>query len=139
MKILYGKKVIEISAKEAREAEIYGSPACMALIDARSHFDGYEVKVKGKTHNVQIKGLTRDFMKAYIQNHPVEGKDLLTEFNTLCGLENDGNKKSFAAVASYGELRMWFLNEYPELTESRNQINEILENTRKELAAKRAA
>ena len=63
----------------------------------------------------------------------------MAEFNELCGFDADGNKKPFAAVASVGELRMWFLNEYPEFIESRSRIDKILEKTRKEIADKQAA
>lgn len=140
MKILYAKKVIEINAKEEREAEIYGSPAYLALLDAKRQFEGYTIEVKGKSKNTaSFKGLNREFMKKHIMEHPIEGKDLMTEFNSLCGLDCDGNKKTFAAVASYGELRMWFLNAYPEFAESRSKIDEILAKTREEIAAKKAA
>ena len=66
----------------------------------------------------------------YIKDHPIEGKDLVAEYNALCGLDAEGNKKTFAAVASYGELRMWFLSYYPEFTESRCQIDRILEEVK---------
>ena len=139
MKILYGKEVIELTAKEAHDAQIYGSPAYTALMDAKSHFGSFRVEVKGKTHSVTIKGLDRKFMRKHIEENPKEDRDLMAEFNTLCGLDENGNKKAFAAVASYGELRMWFLNEYPEFTETRSEIAKILDKTREEIAAKRAA
>ena len=140
MKILYAKKIIEINTKEEREAEIYGSPAYLALLDAKRQFEGFTVEVKGKSKNTaSFKGLNREFMKKHIEENPIEGKDLMAEFNKLCGLDNEGNKKAFAAIASFGELRMWFLNAYPEFAESRNKVNEILAKTREEIAAKRAA
>ena len=140
MKILYAKKVIEINTKEEREAEIYGSPAYLALLDAKRQFEGFTVEVKGKSKNTaSFKGLNREFMKKHIEENPIEGKDLMAEFNELCGWDNEGNKKAFAAVASFGELRMWFLNAYPEFVESRSKVNEILAKTREEIAAKRAA
>ena len=140
MKINYAKNVIELSAKEAREAEIYGSPAYLALLDAKRQFEGFTVVVKTKsTKTASFKGLNREFMKKHIEENPIEGKDLMAEFNALCGLDSEGSKKAFAAVASFGELRMWFLNAYPEFAESRSKIDEILAKTREEIAAKRAA
>lgn len=139
MKILYAKKMIELSAKEAREAETYGSPAYLAMIDAMRQFEGFGIATAGKKAGGAFKGLTREFMRKHIETHPIEGRDLMDEFNTMCGLNNDGTKKAFAAVASYGELRMWFLNEYPEFGESRQKINEILDKTRENIAVKRAA
>ena len=61
--------------------------------------------------------------------------DLMAEFNALCGLDDEGNKKTFAAVASFGELRMWFLSNYTELNEGRSQIDKILENIKTAKAA----
>ena len=139
MKIMFGRKVIEMSEKESREAENYGSPAYIALTDAMRQFEGFTVEVKGKAKAGGFKGLNREFMKAHIKANPKEGRNLLAEFNTLCGLDEEGNKKVFAAVASVGELRMWFLNEYPEFTDSRNAVKKILDNTRKEIADKRSA
>ena len=140
MKILYAKKVIELTTKEAREAENYGTTACKALIEAKQQFPEFTIEVKGKSKNTgAFKGLTREFMRKHIKDHPIEGKDLVAEYNALCGLDAEGNKKTFAAVASYGELRMWFLRYYPEFTESRSKIDEILDKTRKDIKDKRAA
>lgn len=140
MKILFAREVIELSAKEAREAENYGSPAYLALMDAKSQFPTFSVGTKTKKKNAgAFKGMNREFMKKHIKANPKEGRDLMAEFNELCGFDADGNKKPFAAVASVGELRMWFLNEYPEFIESRSRIDKILEKTRKEIADKQAA
>ena len=139
MRILIGRKVIEMSEKEAREAENYGSPAYVALIDAKNQFEGFTVEVKGKVKASGFKGLNREFMKAHIIANPKKDRALLAEFNTLCGMDEQGNKKAFAAVASVGELRMWFLNEYPEFTASRNAVKKILDKTREEIAVKRTA
>ena len=111
MKIMFGRKVIEMSEKEAREAENYGSPAYIALTDALRQFEGYTIEVKGKVKAGGFKGLNREFMKAHIVANPKEGRDLLAEFNTLCGLDENGNNEPFAAVAHVGELRMLLLNE----------------------------
>lgn len=140
MKILFAREVIELSAKEAREAENYGSPAYLALMDAKSQFPTFSVGTKTKKKNAgAFKGMNREFMKKHIKANPKEGRDLMAEFNELCGFDADGNKKPFAAVASVGELRMWFLNEYPEFIESRSRIDKILEKTRKDIADKQAA
>ena len=140
MKILFAREVIELSAKEAREAENYGSPAYLALMDAKRQFPTFSVGTKTKSKNAgAFKGMNHEFMKKHIEAHPKEGRDLMAEFKALCGLDDNGEKKDFAAVASFGELRMWFLNEYPEFTESRSQIDKILEKTRKDIADKQAA
>ena len=111
MKINYAKKAIELTKSEMKAAECYGSEMYRALLDAQKSFPDFTVKVKvpaSKRDN--YKGLTREFMKNYISKHDDEQHSTMSEFNTLCGLDADGNKKTFAAVASYGELRMWFLS-----------------------------
>lgn len=59
MKINYAKSVIELTAKEAREAEIYGSPAFLALMDAKRQLEGFTVEVKSKSKN------TATFLNTY--------------------------------------------------------------------------
>ena len=135
MKVMYGRKVIMLTSAEAREAEIYGSKMYRALTDAMNTHKDFEVEVESKSKKVvSFKGMTREFMRAHIEANPKEGEDLLGKFNTLCGLDENGEKRLFAAVASVGELRMWFLNEYPEFNEGRTKIEEILADVRKAAA-----
>ena len=135
MKILFAKETIELTAKEAREAEIYGSEMYRALIDAKCQFPDFAVTVKAKAAKaVNFKGMTREFMKSHIEKHDADGS-IMAEFNKLCGLDGNGNKKAFAAVASYGELRMWFLSQYPELADMQSTINSIMDRVRAEKAA----
>ena len=136
MKILYGKEVIELTKGEAKQAQIYGSEMYKALLDARHNFPTFEIRVKSAApKRDNYKGLTREFMKKYIADNDDELHTATNEFNTLCGLDEKGNKKAFAAVASYGELRMWFLNKYPELSNMQDSIKVIMERVRKERAA----
>ena len=78
-------------------------------------------------------------MKDYILEHDNDDHSVMAEYNALCGLDDKGEKKDFAAVASYGELRMWFLNTYPELRDMQSTIDSIMERVRKEQAEKKAA
>ena len=135
MKIMFNKRVILLTNAEAREAEIYGSKMYRALIDALNTHKGFNVEVESKSKKgVSFKGMTREFMLNHIKQNPKEGKDLLGKFYTLCGLDETGEKRLFAAVASVGELRMWFLNEYPEFNEGRSKIKEILDDVKKAAA-----
>ena len=36
-----------------------------------------------------------------------------------------------AAAASYGEIKMWFLTQYPEIEKMGENVNKIIEKTRK--------
>lgn len=140
MKINYAKKAIELTKSEMKAAECYGSEMYRALLDAQKSFPDFTVKVKvpaSKRDN--YKGLTREFMKNYISKHDDEQHSTMSEFNTLCGLDADGNKKTFAAVASYGELRMWFLSKYPALRDMQSAIEDIMKRVREEREEKTAA
>ncbi len=139
MKILYGKKVIELTKSEMKTAEIYGTEMFKALLDAQKSFPDFEIQVKAPaSKRDNYKGLTREFMKNYIADHDDDEHSIMAEFNTLCGLDAEGHKKTFAAVASYGELRMWFLAKSPELRDMQSTIEDIMERVRKEASTKAA-
>ena len=101
MKVLFGRKVIEMTKAEMKAAEVYGSDMYKALLDAQKNFPDFTIKVKAPTSKRDnYKGLTREFMKNYIDAHDDDEHSAMHEFNTLCGLAADGEKKAFAAVAS---------------------------------------
>ena len=136
MKINYRTNTIELTKSEAKQAEIYGSTMYRALLDAKKDFPSFSVGIKAPANKRDnYKGLTCDFMRDYISKHDNAEKTIMAEFNTLRGLDADGNKKAFAAVASYGELRMWFLSQYPELADMQSTINSIMDRVRAEKAA----
>ena len=136
MKINYRTSTIELTKAEAKQAEIYGSVMYTALKNARNDFPTFPVKVKSaSSKRDNYKGLTRDFMKDYIKSHDDDEQSIMVEFNTLCGLDENGEKKAFAAVASYGELRMWFLDKFPELSDMQSAITSIMDQVRANKAA----
>ena len=52
-------------------------------------------------------------------------------FYELRGLDKDGKKVSMAASATYGEIKMWFLTQYPEIEKMGENVDKILAFTRK--------
>lgn len=46
--------------------------------------------------------------------------------NALCGLDESGKKQELAAAASYGELKMWFLEQFPEIEQMSENIRKIM-------------
>lgn len=140
MKINYAKKTIMLTKSEMKAAQTYGTDAYKALVDAQRTFPDFTVVVKTPaSRRDNFKGLTSDFMKRYIVEHDDEDHSIMAEYNTLCGLDDSGKKKDFAAVATYGELRMWFLNTFPELRDMQSTIDSIMDRVRKEQAEKKAA
>ena len=126
MNINFANGTIEMSQKDANEARIYGSEAYIQLMNIRKDFPQFQVVVKKAKRKVdRFKGLDFNFMENYIKTHATDDEMLVT-FYTLCGKNEDGNSKTFGAYASYGEIKSWFLERFPELNIQRKRIDEIL-------------
>ena len=145
---------IEISKKFADEARKFGSTEYKELLEARQAFPKYRVVVRkgGKTRD-NFKGLTYDYMENYIkikeearkkeiQKQMEENPDMkeepkneytaiLLDFYTLCGKDENGDDYEFSATATYGEVKKWFREKFPEIDTRRKTIDEILGKTKK--------
>ena len=67
-------------------------------------------------------------MENYIKGHDTDN-EIMSEFNILCGKDQEGNKVEFAESASYGEIKKWFLNTYPQIKEYHNKLENILKKS----------
>ena len=94
----------------------------------------YETTADGKK-TYQYKTI---YMEQYIKVHDDADRSILKVFYQLRGLDENGKKVELAAAASFGELRMWFLNQYPEVEDMNATVDNILEKARKERAEKKA-
>ena len=115
---------IEITKKFAAAAKRFGTPEYEDLQTVRRDYPRYRVEIKTtakKTYS--FKGLTFGYMESYIRNR---NEELLESFFTLCGKTGDGKDQEFAAAATYGEIKKWFLAQFPELELQRKTIDEIL-------------
>lgn len=139
MKAIIGKKVIEMNKAEAKAAGIYGSDAFNELKALRTEFPGFRIEVKTSKSKDDMKGLSVLYMKKYIEKHDDEDGTIMATFNQLRGLDEAGNKIEFARTANYGELRMWFLDTYPEVEDMNKSVDEILAKAKKNREAKRLA
>ncbi len=141
MTINYTNNTIEMSKNEAKAAGKYGSDKfneLQALKAAEPTFRVVIVKSAAKKGD-RFKGLDYDYMENYIKAHDDEEHSILTIFNELRGLDENGQKKELAAAATYGEIKMWFLSQFPQIKAMRANVNEILDKARKTQAAQRAA
>ena len=115
---------IEITKKFAAAAKRFGTPEYEDLQTVRRDYPRYRVEIKTTAKNTNsFKGLTFGYMESYIRNH---NEELLDSFFTLCGKTEDGKDQEFAATATYGEIKKWFLAQFPELVLQRKMIDEIL-------------
>ena len=133
-------KKIEMTKTEAAKAGKYNSPEYNELAALMERFPTFEIViVKTNTKSVDhLKGLTYEFMENYIKAHKEE---LLTEFYEFCGKDENGKKINFGVKFSYGEVRMWFLEQFPEIEnfEARKKLDDKMEEIRKARAARKAA
>ena len=133
-------KVIEMTKVEAKKAGIVGTAEFEQLKELQNAYPTFRIEVKASKSKSSMKGLTIPYMKKYIEAHDDAEKTNMTIFNTLRGLDENGNEIATARVATYGELKMWFLTYFPEVADMNNTIDEILKKAQaKREAAKKAA
>jgi hypothetical protein len=102
------------------------------------NFPGYQIEIVKTSANkaARFKGLDYDYMKKYIESHKPE---LLATFYELRGLDMDGKKVGMAASATYGEVKMWFLTQFPEIEKMGESVDKIIDAARKARADKKNA
>ena len=138
MTINYITKKIEMTETESKRAGKINTPEYNALLETMKNFPNYQVEiVKSAAKKADhLKGLDYTYMESYIKSHD-ESK--LATFYELRGLDKDGKKIGMAASATYGEIKMWFLTQFPDIEKMADTINKIIEETRKARAAQKAA
>ena len=139
MKAIIAKKVIEMNKAEAKAAGRTASPEFAELNELRAAFPGFRIEVKESKSKGTMKGLNIPYMKKYIEAHDDAKKTNMTIFNALRGLDENGNENELARVATYGELKMWFLDTYPEVEDMNKTVDDILAKAKKNREAKRLA
>ena len=130
-------KKIEMTKTESKAAGKPNTAEYNTLLELMKNFPGYQIEIVKSAKKVdRFKGLDYDYMEDYIKSHKSE---LLVTFYELRGLDKDGKKVGMAATATYGEIKMWFLNEFPDIEKMAEKVNKIIEETRKARAAQKAA
>jgi hypothetical protein len=119
MRINYFNETIEMSKSESKRASVIGSDEYKALLSVKNDFPTYHIVIIAKEakRSDDIKGLTYDYMEEYITNEGTP--EQLNRFNTL-------REGIFNTRGSYGEIRKWFLEEFPQISEFRERIKNIL-------------
>ena len=128
---------IELTKVFAKKASHFGSEEYKQLQQARADYPNYSVVTKSVNKRCDhFKGLTYAYMEKYMNEH--EEKDLLKDYYTLCGKDENGKDAEFAVAATYGEVKEWFLNTHPQMNinDKKKSIDEILQKVRN---AKKAA
>ena len=131
-------KKIEMTKTEAKSAGKPNTDAYNMLLELMKNFPGYEIEIvkPASKKTDRFKGLDYNYMMDYIKSH---NKELLKDFYTLRGLDDNGKKVGMAAAASYGEIKMWFLEQFPEVEKMAENVNEIIAKARNAREARKNA
>ena len=117
-------KKIEMTKNEAKAAGKIGTPEFEMLKNYMLAYPGYEIQIKAPAkRKVELKGLDYKNMRAYILKCNKENKeDIMDKFNDLIAQEKkDGKEGSeYLEAAGYLEVRAWFLKQFPEIEQRRD-------------------
>jgi len=117
---------IEMTNVEAKAAGRLNSEKFKELKDYQNAYPTFTIAIiETPKKKSQYKGLDYKFMETYIKNCKREDKEeIMKNFNTLRGLDNaDRADCEKAKVASYIEVKAWFLKTFPEIDEFKETQN----------------
>ena len=134
---LMTKKIV-MAKTEAKAAGKPNTTEYNTLLELMKNFPGFQIEiVKSAAKKAdRFKGLDINYMENYIKSHKPE---LLETFYELRGLDANGKKVELAAAATYGEIKMWFLTQFPEIEKLGENVNKIIEEARKAREAQKKA
>lgn len=116
MRINYMNNTIEITKAFANKASNPKNEEYAELMELRKDNPNYKVVVVAaakRTKKNALKGLSYDFMKQYIERHDTEDQSIMAAFNRKTVKSED-----HLNTQSYGEVKKWFLEQYPEICEA---------------------
>ena len=134
---LFSRK-IEMTKTEAKAAGKPNTTEYNTLLELMKNFPGFQIEIvkSAAKKTDRFKGLDINYMENYIKSHKPE---LLETFYELRGLDANGKKVELAAAATYGEIKMWFLTQFPEIEKLGENVNKIIEEARKAREAQKKA
>ena len=124
-------KTIEMSKSEAKAAGRIGSEKFKELKKYQRAYPDYTICIiEAPKRKSEYSGLNYKFMEAYIKGCKKEDKDqIMEEFKTLRGVENkDRSEFEKVKVASYLEVKTWFLKKFPEIQQYKDNHSKKIED-----------
>lgn len=125
----------------AKAASIFSSDEYKALQEAKKDNPTYRVVIKAKKasdkssdHN---KGLKYSYMEKYIVAHDDEQKSIMKEYMGLRGLTKEAQALGIDSM-DYSDIKNWFLDKFPEISEFLNQRLAVVEEVNKKIQAEKA-
>lgn len=131
------KNAIEISKNFEKKASVFGSREYKMLQKARRDYPDFRVvtKTAAKRNKDTYKGLTYSLMEKYISAHDEDGS-IMKEFNNMRGVGEEAEAMMAEAI-TYGEMKAWFLDKFPEIEEFQAKREAILKGVEARRNAKR--
>ena len=131
-------RTIVITKAFEKAASVFGSEEYKMLQAAKNDNPGYRVVAKSKKvsdkksdHN---KGLSYKYMEKYIVAHDDESKSVMKEFMSLRSLTPEAKELGLDS-ADYSDIKNWFLDKFPEISEFLNQRTSIISSVNERLQA----
>ena len=115
IKIDRNEEQIIINSGFAKMADRYGSKEYRMLQKCRDDYPTFKVitrTINKKPNKESYKGLTYDYMRSYIEAHCPNPTIALAYFEELL-LRGKCRKEGY----TYGKIKKWFLNTFPEVKE----------------------
>lgn len=125
--VMFGQNEIQISAAFAKKAKNTKSTEYQDLMDLLAAHPGYQVVVSAPVKHKRagtMKGLTYECMERFIRSQDGEDSAAMAEFKDLIRVVSYGNGES--DHRAYGEVKAWFLRQYPCAAEHRAKTDRIL-------------
>ncbi len=129
LKINDRKRTIEMTKAFAKKASYYGTEEYVALKNAKADHPTYRpITVAPKRTKPTFKGLSYDYMEKYIKGHDDENKSIMAEYKSYRA-KTDEAEELLAETMSYGAIKKWFLETYPEFEAFHKNRETKLKNT----------
>ena len=109
------KMTIEVTKAFTKRASKFNTKEYKDLQSVRRDYPNFEVVVRTtKANKNSYKGLTFEYMETYIKAHDDENNTIMKDFLDLRGLSDEAIE-AMADSASYGEIKAWFFDQYPQI------------------------
>jgi len=116
VRVNYNTKTIVITKKFAKKIGNPLSEEFKEFMELRNMLSDFDVEVKESpkksSKRETLKGLNYDFMKQYIARHDEDGENM--KAFTKMTVKNEDN----LTTKKYGEVKAWFLEQYPEIAKA---------------------
>ncbi len=137
MKINMSKKTIELTKAEMKEASVFGNEAYDKLqIVRRDYPDFRVVEIKNKKNTSDFANLKMETIKDYVLKH---GTDEQKANFALISKRTVGEDGEYCEPQPFFQIKAWFLNEFPEIKESRKDYRKKVISIYEAAAAKSVA